>query len=319
MTRTLGTTEHAETCAGAIPIILSWQGPEHQPPGILKWALILLLGIFFCATVLPTSPRVPMKIPFYTPAPKRDLRQPQPAAVPTLPNSSLAALYKAARMGGDFYDFVVTPAGRLVFMLADIAGRREEALHIAAAAQEVFRQKVEQNFSGQYLNEHDSITDLLIHVNRAIMNAAGGVRNSPAFIGCYEECLGTLAYINAGHPPALLRDSTGITQLPASGFPLGLFSHAAHDTQLSVLQPGAALLIASKGLVESRSRSEEYGMERLAGALQATSFTDAADLCRQVLQSVEEFATRRGKQGFPGNDITALALVRAAARMSATA
>ncbi len=260
-----------------------------------------------------------MKIPFFTPAPKQDLRHPEPAAVPNLPNSSLAALYKAARVGGDFYDFVVTPAGRLVFMLADIAGQREEALHIAAAAQDVFRKKVKENFSGQYLNEHDAMTDLLIDVNRAIMTAAKGVRNSPAFIGCYEEHLGTLAYINAGHPPALLRDSTGVTPLPANGFPLGLFSHAAHDTQISVLQPGAALLIVSKGLVESRSKSEEYGMERLTETLQTASFEDAQDLCRLILQSVEEFSNRRGKPGTAGNDTTAVALVRAAAAMSASA
>ncbi|HVP42676.1 MAG TPA: SpoIIE family protein phosphatase [Terriglobales bacterium] len=260
-----------------------------------------------------------MKIPFYTPAPKRDLRQPEPAKVPTLPHSSLAAMYKAARMGGDFYDFVMTPAGRLVFLLADIAGRRAEALHIAAATQEVFRKKVEENFSGEYINEHDAMTDLLIDVNRAIMTAAEGVRNSPAFIGCYEERLGTLAYINAGHPPALLRDSTGITRLPANGFPLGLFSHAAHDTQLSVLQPGAALLVASKGLVESRHKSKEYGMERLAEVLEATSFADAHDLCRLILQSVEEFTNHRGKPGVVENDITALALVRAATAMSASA
>ena len=259
-----------------------------------------------------------MKLPFLTPAPKRDLRQPEPSVVPKLPNSTLAALYKAARVGGDFYDFAVTPAGRLVFMLADIAGKREEALHIAAATQQVFRRKVEENFSSEYINEHDAMTDLLIDVNRAIMNAADGVRNSPAFIGCYDEHLGTLAYINAGHPPALLRDGNGVTPLPANGFPLGLFSHAAHDTQISVLQPGAALLIASKGLVESRSKSEEYGMERLAATLQATRFTDAQDLCRLVLQSVEEFANRHGKPGTSGNDVTALALVRAAASMHAT-
>ena len=259
-----------------------------------------------------------MKIPFYTSAPKRDLRQPEPAAVPTLPNSSLAALYKAARVGGDFYDFVVTPAGRLVFMLADIAGRREEALHIAAAAQEVFRKKVEENFTGEYFNEHDAMTDLLIDVNRAIMTAAEGVRNSPAFIGCYEEHLGTLAYINAGHPPGLLRDAAGVTPLPANGFPLGLFSHAAHDTQISVLRPGAALLIVSKGLVESRGKSEEYGMERVAKVLAAADFSNAHNLCTLVLQSVEEFASRRGKPGAAANDITALALVRAAASMSAS-
>jgi len=228
-------------------------------------------------------------------------------------------MYRAARVGGDFYDFVVTPAGRLVFMLADIAGRREEALHIAAHAQEIFRKKVEENFSGIHFNEHDAMTDLLIDVNRAIMTAANGVRNSPAFIGCYEAHLGTLAYINAGHPPGLLRDALGVTELPANGFPLGLFSHAAHDTQISVLQPGAALLIASKGLVEVKHKSKEFGMKRLTEVFGASSFSDAQDLCARILQSVEDYTNSGRKPGVGENDITALALVRAAAAMSATA
>jgi serine phosphatase RsbU (regulator of sigma subunit) len=100
---------------------------------------------------------------------------------------------------------------------------------------------------------------------------------------------------------------------------LGLFSHAAHDTQLSVLQPGAALLIASKGLVESRHKSKEYGMERLAEVLEATTFVDAHDLCRLILESVEDFTNHHGKPGTFDNDVTALALVRTAAGMSATA
>lgn len=259
-----------------------------------------------------------MKIPFYTPAPKRDLRQPAPAQVPKLQNSSLAALYRAARVGGDFYDFVVTPAGRLIFIVTDIAGRREEAFHIAAATQQVFRRKVEENFSGEIFNEHDAMTDLLIEINRAIMTAAGGVRNAPSFIGCYQEHLGTMAYINAGHPPALLRDSAGVTPLPANGFPLGLFSHAAHDTQLSVLEPGAALLIASKGLVESKHKHKEFGTERLSEIFATAVFHDAHELCTGILGAVEQFMNSGRKPGVAENDITAVALVRAAT-MSPTA
>ncbi len=258
-----------------------------------------------------------MRLPFKSSAPNRELRKPEPSAIPKLPNSSLAALYRAARIGGDFYDFVATPAGRLVFMLADIAGKREEALHIAAYAQDIFRKKVEENFSGEFFNEHDAMTDLLIDVNRAIMAAAGGVRNSPTFVGCYEERLGTLSYINAGHPPALLRDSTGITQLPANGFPLGLFSHAAHDTQLSVLQPGAALLLASKGLVESKHKSKEFGTERLSKVLESAQFSSATDLCAGILDAVEQYTNSGTKKA--ENDITAVALVRHIAAMSATA
>src|ERR1035438_5006970 len=56
------------------------------------------------------------------------------------------------------------------------------------------------------------------------IRAAAGVRSCSAFLGCYNEELGTICYANAGHTPGLLRDPSGITELPATGLPLGLFS-----------------------------------------------------------------------------------------------
>ena len=74
-------------------------------------------------------------------------------------------------------------------------------------------------------------------VNRTILEVAGGIRSCPAFIGCYNEDLGTVCYTNAGHTPALLRDDSGITQLEASGLPLGHLL-PCHPQRLD-LRPGA--------------------------------------------------------------------------------
>ena len=74
-----------------------------------------------------------------------------------------------------------------------------------------------------------ALAGLSLEINRAIMEAAGGVRCAPAFLGCYNDVLGTFCYINAGHTPALLKDRDGLVSLESSGFPLGLFSHATHE------------------------------------------------------------------------------------------
>lgn len=255
-----------------------------------------------------------MKLGFSRASAPRQLRQPKPACIPQMERSSIAARYQAARVGGDYFDFVVSPSGRMVFVLADIAGKREEALDIAAAVQERLQESARELFAAADLNENEAVTELLIRLNRAIMGAAGGVRAAPAFLGSYDERFGTLAYINAGHTPALLRDSHGITRLEAGGFPLGLFSHATHDTQMTVLQPGAALLVASKGLVEMRAGSKEFGLERLSNSLKAAKFQIAAELCGEILEAVKKFgetANRRPKQPVSQNDATVLALVRA--------
>jgi sigma-B regulation protein RsbU (phosphoserine phosphatase) len=260
-----------------------------------------------------------MKRPFQSTAPQRTLRRPQPTVVPQLGNSSICALYRAARVGGDFYDFLVTCPGRLVFLLLDVAGKREEALDIAAAVQERMQPLAAELLGIPHVNEADALPALLIELNRIIMQAAGGVRCAPAFLGCYEEKFGTLGYINAGHTPALLKDGDEVTQLEANGFPLGLFSHATHDARFSAISPGAALLLVSRGLVESKAGSKEYGLDRLTESVSKMSFHDAQDLCRQVLCDVKTFAESSWRYKETENDVTTLALVRATAHAAASA
>lgn len=261
-----------------------------------------------------------MKLPFRNSAPGRDLRQPAPVAVSKLGSCSISAMYREARVGGDFYDFVLANRSRLVFVLLDIAGRRAEALNIAAVVQERFRSQAAELFAQSDVNLNTAVTELLIEVNRSIMQAANGVRCAPAFLGCYDESLGTLVYINAGHLPAFLKDQDGITLLESVGLPLGLFSHATHDPGVTLLRPGAALVLVSKGLVESRAGSREYGTERLRTFLGDRQYQTAQEICADLLQSVQQFMQEgRGLFRRPEvvDDITALALVRAAVAATA--
>jgi len=254
---------------------------------------------------------------FQNSAPERTLRRPQPTVVPQLDGSSISALYRAARVGGDFYDFLVTDSGRLVFLLLDVAGKREEALNIAAAVQDHMRPLASAALRDDDVNEAEALAKLLIALNRVILQAAGGVRCAPAFLGCYTEEFGTLSYINAGHTPALLKDHEGVTSLEANAIPLGLFSHATHDVRITGIPPGAALLLVSRGLVESKAGSKEYGIERLTECVSRISFEDAHDLCTQVLAEVKTFTESDWRLKETENDVTTLALVRAATRAAA--
>ncbi len=264
-----------------------------------------------------------MRLPFQTAAAARTLRKPQHVDPPEMHSAEVAALYRAARTGGDFFDFVLA-GPRLLILLLDIAGERDEALDIAAAAQDAFRGGADLLLADD-VNEAVALTQLVLDINRAILQAAGGVRCAPAFLGCYNQSLGTLFYINAGHTPALLREDGEVATLEASGLPLGLFSHAVHEAQMSVLGAGAALLVVSRGLVEARAGGEEFGLERVNQVLVGATITSSQQLCRDVLDAVKLFvetAPRRSLLGrSPGrpladheplgqNDTTALALLR---------
>ena len=143
-------------------------------------------------------------------------------------------------------------------------------------------------------------------VNRTILEVAGGIRSCPAFIGCYNEDLGTVCYINAGHPPALLRDDSGIAQLEASGLPLGIFSHATQSASTCGMGPGAALLLVSRGIIEAEHKDEEFGLEGAKKSFQGASALSAQDLCLAILQSAEQFLETAPTH----NDVTALVLLR---------
>ena len=149
--------------------------------------------------------------------------------------------------------------------------------------------------------------DLCYAMNLTILR--GGVRSCPAFLGCYNEDLGTVSYANAGHTPGLLRDRMGITLLGATGLPLGLFSHTTQSAGACHLVPGSALLVVSRGIIESEFESADFGLDGAKRSLQETTVASARDLCLSILQAAQKSSYVTPTQ----NDLTALALVRNAA------
>jgi len=236
----------------------------------------------------------------------RTIRRPEPAEAPSVPGAEIGAAYSSERMGGDFFDFVFVN-NRLVFLILDVSGQRENAQNIAAILQDHFRAEVPRLFAAAELNEPTAIVDLTLSLNRTILQAAEGICASSAFLGSYDAELGTVCYSNAGHVPGLVRDRTGITRLPATGIPLGLFSHATHDASITVLEPGAALLLVSRGVIEARCQGSEFGVEGVSATFEHATAPSAQRLCVGILDAVERFMCAPPTH----NDVTALALVRA--------
>jgi serine phosphatase RsbU (regulator of sigma subunit) len=231
---------------------------------------------------------------------------PRHSDVPLLRGAEIAAVYYNQRVAGDFYEFLRVGPSRVLFGLFDLAGRRQDTREILIAAQSTFRTLAPKLFSGKDFNEAEAMVALCHEVNRTILQVAGGIRSCPAFIGCYHEDLGTVCYANAGHTPALLRDESGITQLEASGLPLGIFSHATQSASTCGLGPDAALLLVSRGIVEAGYNDQEFGLEGAKESFLAASALSAQDLCLAILQSAEQFL-----QAAPAeNDVTTLALLR---------
>jgi phosphoserine phosphatase RsbU/P len=257
-----------------------------------------------CATFALNSP---MRSFFHRKASPKLLRDPLQAPVPELRDAEIAAVYYAQRMGGDFYDFLRVSPDRVLFGLLDAAGGRKDTRAILSAVQHTFRTVGAELLAQQEINEPEAMIELCHQLNRTVLQAAAGVHSCPAFAGCYNENLGIVCYFNAGHTAGLLRDHTNVTPLPATTLPLGLFSHATSDAPMVALEPGAALLLASRGIIEAKCQDEEFGLERVQQTLQRAAGESAKELCTTVLDKVQEFMCRPPTD----NDVTALALARA--------
>ena len=230
---------------------------------------------------------------------------------PELRHAEIAAVYTGLRVAGDFYELLRVGPSRMLFVLLDIAGQRADTREILIAVQKTFRTLAPELLAGEDLNETTAMIELCHEMNLTILG--GGLRSCPAFMGCYNENLGTVCYANAGHTAGLLRDETGVTLLEATGLPLGLFSHTTQSAATCHLVPGAALLAVSRGIIEAEyveadGRAAEFGLDGVKQSFQDAAVLSAHDLCLTMLQAARKFLPTTPTQ----NDLTTLALVRSA-------
>jgi serine phosphatase RsbU (regulator of sigma subunit) len=88
--------------------------------------------------------------------------------------------------------------------------------------------------------------------------------------------------------------------------PLGLFSHMIADAPVAALEPGAVLLLASRGIVEAKCKAQEFALQGVKEVLQQSKAARAKDLCVSVLDQVQRFMCTAPTH----DDVTALALAR---------
>lgn len=231
---------------------------------------------------------------------------PTKAEFPPLSGANISGMVQGEKVGGDFYHFLRANRSRVVFGMLDVAGRHEENQTIVEAARQTFQEIGRERFGYEEINEADAMMEFCLQLNLSIRRAANGVRSCAAFLGCYNEELGTICYANAGHTPGLLRDPSGITELPATGLPLGLFSASTYEAPTAALQHGASLLLVSRGVVEASYKKEEFGLDRVKQHFEGAPADNANQIATLILGAVQDYM----RQPPDHNDVTALALVR---------
>ncbi|MDA8035443.1 MAG: fused response regulator/phosphatase [Actinomycetota bacterium] len=185
-----------------------------------------------------------------------------PGDLPAVAGLELAARYVAsaehAEVGGDFFEVVELPGGRVGVAIGDVQGHSLDAAAVMAGL---------RHWVLAYALEGHRPASVLTRVNRLLL------RNHPELIAtaCYGELdlsTGRLVLANAGHVPPIVSDGGGARFLWARGVLLGVEGPPAVELDM-VLADGTTMVWVTDGLVERRGEALGAGLERLRSAVAA--------------------------------------------------
>jgi sigma-B regulation protein RsbU (phosphoserine phosphatase) len=102
-----------------------------------------------------------------------------------------------------------------------------------------------------------------------------------------------MTYANAGHnPPLWYRSATGqVEALRADGIVLGVLDDISLEQKTIHVEPGDVLAFYTDGVTESMNGEwQEFGEQRLIGAIQASVQGDASSIMHQIVDEVNDFS-----------------------------
>jgi hypothetical protein len=220
---------------------------------------------------------------------------------PQFEGAAIAARYEPAsayQLGGDWWDAFRLADGRLAFAVGDVAG------HGVSAASAMTQLRVALR---AYVYEGHSPAECLDRLDR-LMDGLLVQRVATAVVAIADPVTRRVQLASAGHPPPLLVAPGSAEELEVAARPLlGVGTGTASTTEIE-LEPGAAILLYTDGLVEQRGVDLGETLARLRDLARATYTVDGAprpaadlDAWLEGLMAVQDGA---------GDDDTTLLAVR---------
>ncbi|MFE1311997.1 SpoIIE family protein phosphatase [Streptomyces sp. NPDC058755] len=226
-----------------------------------------------------------------------------PRTIPSVRGADVAVRYRAATaggtlgrdIGGDWYDLIPLPGGRVGAVIGDVQGHDTHAAAVMGQLRIVLRAYAAEGHTPATVMARASVFLHELDTDR--------------FATClYAEAdlsTGVVQVVRAGHIDPLVRHADGSChRIPVEGgLPLGLsaeFGRLEYPVSTLELDPGHTLLLCTDGLVEQPGSDLDDGLEALANLI-----TKGPDEVRDLATRLIEVAEERG-----GDDDVALLLLR---------
>ncbi len=226
-----------------------------------------------------------------------------PSGPPELAGYDVAAVNLPTwEIGGDYYDYIPLPDGRLGLVVADVSGKGVPAALIMATFRAALRTALRREGSAPGVAEE---------MNRVLLEVTGASRYVTAVYGILDPASGSFTYVNCGHNPPLLLGPGGRREVLETGGPaLGVLADGVFETGRVVLGPGDLLALYTDGVVEPADAGDvEFGLDRLESRLLAGAGLPAGDVVFSIMNATHAWAAREGY----ADDFTLVVVTRQAA------
>lgn len=205
-----------------------------------------------------------------------------PSKAPVVEGYDLFSFYAAAlHVGGDYFNYVPLPGGRLACVLADVSGKGVSAALVMA------------NLAGEVRYRLASEPDPLAAVaaiNDTFCGNGWDERFATFVVVVLDPAAHRARIVNAGHLPVFLRSADGsVAEIgpEQEGLPLGMMPGWEYrQTDVDIL-PGTTMVLFTDGVSEAMDVEDRlYGLDRLREVL-AGAGGSAEEIGQRILVDVE--------------------------------
>jgi len=205
-----------------------------------------------------------------------------PAALPRHRGLEFGCVYvPTLQLGGDFYDFIDLPEGRLGVCIADVVGKGVPAALLMAAARSALRA-----YAG---NGGDPVPTMAL-VNRHLCRDTLVGEFVTLAYGVFSPDGRTFTYCDAGHTPPLLLRGDDFVELTCGGLVLGVLPDTVFEQETLTLRPGDTLVMTTDGVSEAMDfHGNTYGGQRLRASIRKHAGLATSQLAQQLLWDVRRY------------------------------
>lgn len=207
-----------------------------------------------------------------------------PASLPKYPGLDLAPGYLAAlEVSGDFYDLFPIDNERLLFVVADSAGKGIPACLYSLGFRSALR---------SFAVTGASLSEIVSQANDLLLLDTGDSGFFiTAWIGLYDSKTGKLEYCSQGHPPALLRHDGKLRELSTQGISFGVQEFDRSPIEEIHLRKGDFLLLYTDGVIEAHNPDRRlFSLQRLKDIILASKKNTSAEFVEELLGEIQQFA-----------------------------